>query len=475
MTSLLARPAKRLRVPPRYLALLFLPLAVPGRAAPPAPSWQAGAAAVDITPDGPVWQAGFAKRAGPSQGVALPIHAKALALADGGGARVVIVTLDLVGIPLPLREKVAQEAARRYRLPPESLLLNSSHTHSAPALSREEVEVTGFYGYKPADPVYADRAEAYLPVVEEKTIQVIGQALANLQPATLDYTHAHAGFAMNRRLHVGTTVRHEASPDGPVDPDVPVLRVSGADGRVRAILFGYACHNTAVTGAVCLINGDYAGYAQVDLEKEHPGAVALFVQGAAGDQNPYPRGTLEYAARFGRSLADAVDAALSVSVLRPVAGPLRTALGHAQLAYAEDSRADLERRLQSSDKMARVRAAAWLKQLDATGKLPTSYPCPVQVIRFGTDLLLVAVGGEPTVEYSLRLKRELAGGPAAVWFAGYSNDVFGYLGSRQVLIEGGYEGYDTNVDSARHPGPYALSIEDRVVGEVYDLIRETNH
>jgi len=44
-----------------------------------------------------------------------------------------------------------------------------------------------------------------------------------------------------------------------------------------------------------------------------------------------------------------------------------------------------------------------------------------------------------------------------------------------VLIEGGYEGYDTNVDSARHPGPYALSIEDRVVGEVYDLIRETNH
>ena len=439
MISPLPRPTKRWRVPLHSILILFC-AATGGRLAAAAPAWQAGAAAVDITPAGPIWQGGFAKRAGPSQGMALPIKTKALALTDGAGTRLVIVTMDLLEIPRVMREKVEQEAARRYQLAPESLLLNCSHTHSGPALNHEEVDVTAFYGFTPADPIYRGKADAYLPVAEEKIVQAIGQAIANLQPATLDYTHARAGFAMNRRLIVDNVVHHEANPDGPVDHDVPVLRISGADGHIRAILFGYACHNTTVTGSTRLISGDYAGFAQADLEKEHPGAIALFVQGAAGDQNPYPRGTVELAARFGRSLADSVDAALNVSVLRPVGGPLRTALGHAQLPYAETSRADLEKRLHSSDRMARIRAAAWLKQLDTTGKLPASYPCPVQVVRFGTDLLIVAVGGETTVEYSLRLKRELAGGPAAVWYAGYSNEVFGYLGSRKVLIEGGYEG-----------------------------------
>ena len=71
-----------------------------------------------------------------------------------------------------------------------------------------------------------------------------------------------------------------------------------------------------------------------------------------------------------------------------------------------------------------------MKQLDAE-TLQDSYPCPVQVVQFGADLTLVAIGGEATVEYSLRLKRELKSGPAAVWVAGYSNDGFGYLGSKQ--------------------------------------------
>jgi neutral ceramidase len=105
--------------------------------------------------------------------------------------------------------------------------------------------------------------------------------------------------------------------------------------------------------------------------------------------------------------------------------------------------------------------------------LEDSYPCPVQVVQFGADLTLVAIGGEATVEYSLRLKRELKSGPAAVWVAGYSNDGFGYLGSKQVILEGGYEGYSANL--RRHPGPWATDTEDRVIQKVYELLRSLNH
>ena len=92
----------------------------------------------------------------------------------------------------------------------------------------------------------------------------------------------------------------------------------------------------------------------------------------------------------------------------------------------------------------------------------------MQVVQFGADLTLVAIAGEVVVDYSLRLKRELTG-DAAVWVAGYSNDVFGYLGSRRVIAEGGYEGGDANTRILNHPGRFTLDAEERVVAKVHVL------
>ncbi|MDO8541373.1 MAG: neutral/alkaline non-lysosomal ceramidase N-terminal domain-containing protein [Opitutaceae bacterium] len=423
--------------------------------------WKAGAAAIDITPEGPIWMAGYGARKKPSEGVSQKLFAKALALEDAWGTPMVMVTLDLISVPRRVRDEVERQSRERYQLRPESLLLNASHTHSGPAP----------YARGVGDPAYVEKAESYGRMLEQKIVEVIGQAIARLEPATLHYTHARAGFAMNRRLRVGTEIRNSPNPEGPVDHDVPVLRVTGADKKVRAILFGYACHNT-VTGFYT-INADYAGYAQAFLEETRPGTVALFMMGAGGDQNPYPRHlSLEQSAQHGRTLANAVEAALSVTTPRPVLGPLRSAFGHAELDYADISRADLERRAQSRAADEKKRAGELLAQLEK-GTLPKSYPCPVQVVQFGTDVTLIAIGGETTVDYSLRLKHELGSGPAAIWVAGYSNDVFGYLGSRRVIVEGGYEGYSANL--GRHPGPWATSSEDRIISLVYELSRSINH
>lgn len=442
-------------------ALLVIPAAVAAEK-PEAIAWKAGAAAVDITPEGPVWMAGYGNRNKPSEGVAQRLYAKALAIEDTAGARMVFVTLDLIGVPRPVREAVERQSGERHGLRPESILLNASHTHSGPSP----------YGRGVGDAAFVAKADAYGRALEGKIVQVIGDALSHSEPAVMHYTRARAGFAMNRRLPVGTEIRNSPNPDGPVDHDVPVLRVTGRDGNLKAILFGYACHNT-VTGFYT-INGDYAGYAQAYLQEARPGVVALFMMGAGGDQNPYPRHvSLEQSAQHGRTLANAVEAALSVVTQRPVLGPLRSAYGYAELDFADTGRADLERRSRSRNTAERTRAEELLKKLDAGEPLPKSYPCPVQVVHFGTDLTLAAIGGETTVDYSLRLKRELGTGRAAVWVAGYSNDGFGYLGSRRVIIEGGYEGYSANL--ARHPGPWATTTEDRVIEKFYELSRSINH
>ena len=130
---------------------------------------------------------------------------------------------------------------------------------------------------------------------------------------------AEAHFAVNRREISGNSVKIGINAAGPKDDEVPVLRVAGADGRVRAVLFGYACHNTTLTGDDNLINGDYAGYAQQGIERENPGATAMFVMLAGADQNPNPRGNVRIAQEHGKSLAAAVNASLR-GKLSPLSG-----------------------------------------------------------------------------------------------------------------------------------------------------------
>lgn len=471
---------RRMRTPYRHVRLTLLllvaltgPSVLPTAGAAPdggSLEWQAGIARATITPAEPMWMAGYAARTKPSEGKVHDLHAKALALQDADGARLIIVTVDLIGIDRGIRKWVEKEVKRRFRLGPESLLINASHTHSGPVLRQTRYSIYGdsLYGLTPEQ---VEQCRIYSERLQGQIADLVGAALENLAPARLAYTHARAGFAMNRRLNPGQGYRISANPDGPVDHDVPVLRVGGPDGALRALVFGYACHCTTLS--FYQFCGDYAGFAQEYLEQAHPGTTALFVAGCGADQNPYPRhgdGALEFCRQHGRALANAVEAAL-LGPPRPVGGPLRTAWEEITLEFAEPpSREALEQQAKSKDKYDRAHAEFLLQELDRNGAITTTYPYPVQMIRFGDTVTMVALAGEVVVDYSLRFKRELAG--PAVWVAGYSNDVFGYVPSLRVLKEGGYEGGGA-MRYTPLPGPFAPSVEQRIVKAVHKLARET--
>jgi hypothetical protein len=324
------------------------------------------------------------------------------------------------------------------------------------------------YGLSPGQIQQSNR---YVDDLQQKLLELIGRAIDSMAPAKLAYTHARAGFAMNRRSKMEGGYRISPNPDGPVDHDVPVLRIDSPDGKLRAVMFGYACHCTTLS--FYKFCGDYAGFAQQYIEQAHPGTTALFITGCGGDQNPYPRGgpnTLEYCKQHGRALANGVEAALTPRA-RPVAGPIRAALDTVTLEFAKPpGREQLEQRAKSSDKYDRRHAQVLLEELERNGAIRTTYPYLVQVVRFGDDLTMVALAGEVVVDYSLRLKAELTG--QAVWVAAYSNDVFGYVPSLRVLREGGYEGGDA-MRYTELPGPFASSVEQRVVDKVHELAART--
>jgi neutral ceramidase len=382
--------------------------------AKPATNWKAGAASVKITPQQPLPMAGYAGRKEPAEGTEQDLFAKALAIEDSEGHRVVFVTLDLIGVLQELRETVVTQAQEKYGLAPASLLLNASHTHCGPAYGNAE-------------------ARKYFESLKVTLVELIGHALERLEPATLSYNFARASVAMNRRTPTNSGYRNHPNPAGPVDHTVPVLSVRNAAGELRTVVFGYACHNTTMGFRKWL--GDYAGYAQEYFEQDHPGVTALFMMGCGGDQNPYPRSELKYARMHGRTLATAIEAALEVNQKPPLhqralRGPVRCELETVDLQFETTGRPD--------------------------------FPYPVQLVQFGDDLLLIALASEVVVDYSLRLKLELTkpNGPA-VWVAGYSNVYAGYIPSRRVLVEGGYEAASR---------PWHPSLEERIVGKAHDLV-----
>ncbi len=429
-----------------FLGTLAGALLVPRPRSP----WKAGVAVVDITPQAPVWMAGFAARTCPPQGVALPLHAKALALEDERGSRAVLVSLDVLGVTAPLAASVAEDVRRRHGLPREALLINASHTHCGPVVGD-----TLSVAYELTDGQWSAVRE-YEQELARKVTDVIGEALRRLRPGRLYFGQGEAGFAANRRV--------QFTPEGPVDHSVPVLRVEGDGGRCLAVAFGYACHNTTLQADFCRFHGDYAGVAQAAVEKRNPGASALFVAGCGADANPKPRGTLELVERHGTALADAVEA----TRLTPVSGPLRVAYGEVDLPFAPPpGRSEWEARSRGDDPYVRRHAGLMLEALDRDGRLQSVQPEPVQLWRFGRDLTLIALGGEVVVDYALRLKRDYPN--ERLWVAGYSNDVFGYVPSRRVLEEGGYEGGGAMIYYGK-PGPFAPEVEERIHQKVRRLM-----
>ncbi len=427
--------------------------------APPL-EWKGAAARTVITPTEPMYMAGYASRNKPSEGVALDLYAKVLVLEDAQGQQQGIVTLDLIGVPRPVRERLEVAIRERFQWPPEALWINASHTHCGP-----ELRATAYDGKTPADE-RTKQAAAYVARLEAAILDMLADCRSRLAPVKLGWSHARCGFAMNRRLPTPTGFQNSPYPDGPVDHDVPILRVDDAEGKLQAVLFGYACHNTTL--GFYEFCGDYAGFAQRAVEEAHPGVVALFAIGCGGDQNPYPRGQLDLCQQHGRSLATAVEAGL-LPAAKPIRGKLSRGIETVTLEFAPPpDKATLETRTQSKNVYEAAHAKRMLALLEKNGKINTTYPYLIQAIRLGDEVTIITLAGEVVVDYSLRLKRELTG--SATWVAGYSNDVFGYVPSRRVLEEGGYEGGGAMLYTS-HPGPFAPDVEERIITGVHGLVK----
>lgn len=418
-------------------------------------SWKAGVAKYDITPQSPMWMAGYRSRKTPSKGKLHPIWLKVLALEDAWGNKCILVTSDLVGWPKVLSDAIRQTVNSKYGLEKSQIILNSSHTHTGPLLQ----DLFTIYNLQNEELL---KVSDYSNDIKSKVVELVGKAIEAMEPVTLYSGNGVARFQVNRRNNNASTLYKSSDLNGPNDYSVPVIKVMRQDKSLLAIVFGYACHPTVLN--INKWSGDYPGFAQMELEKDHPGAVALFFQGAGADQNPLPRRTIPLARQYGRTLAAAVDRVMEEE-MKQLESTLSTAYTEIRLDLnPPPSLQELENFCEMSTGSEKIWGETHLNKLKTGKSLIEEYPFPIQIWKLG-DQIVFALGGETLVGYAIQLK-EIFGYESFVM--GYSNDVMGYIPTAKVLQEGGYEGATSQVTYSL-PSKWSYNIETTIINNLVSL------
>ncbi len=216
---------------------------------------QAGAAASKITPSKQVYLAGYSPNRPNTGGVHDDIWARALVL-QIGQERIAIAVCDLIGL---LRDDVQRIRQRVRNVPPNRIIVASTHVHSAP-------DTIGLWG---PQPTVSGRDTEYMNFLIETVARTIDEAASQLQPATI-------GFARTRVEGISTNYRVREI----LDTEAAVLQVRRkADNKPIATLTNFACHPEVLNNDQ--LTADFPNWFYRTVEAQG-GGVAIFVNGALG-------------------------------------------------------------------------------------------------------------------------------------------------------------------------------------------------
>ena len=388
--------------------LCFRAFAWPGNAG----ALEAGIARIDITPrqvqDVPMsgYTDGYELL---SAGLHDSLYARVLVLSDGQ-QQIALASLDLIGFNVDFTPGPGRLPRLLRSLGLNGWLLVSTHTHGGPKVLHLGQPYAADHSWPPAP---------YVTWVEDRVAAAVREALGGLQPVRLAVGSGSADLSFNRRLlHQDGRVEmiwgrgRQTDPEmlGPTDPEVGVIRIDDLDGTPLAVLFNYACHAVVLGGGNHLLTADFPGFAMAHVEEQFPGALAIFLQGAAGDLDPW----IDVQNLFAPAQSQGEE--LGREVVRVTT----------QLANGENG----------LDPDAEIHWTPLLRSFRLIRDSQRAVATHFGVLRLGRRVAFASLPGEPFVELQLDLK---ARSPLPYTFLlGYTNGYVGYFPTLQAAREGGY-------------------------------------
>ena len=370
-------------------AFCLLPFALLLSAEPAKAQLVAGVGKAEITPPVGTPLAGYGARAGkPSTGVHDPTEARALII-DNGVEKVAFVSVDHLGYDHAMVERIRSIASAATEIKPDRIFVMSSHTHA------------GGGAYLEIFPILAGRYDPKIRAFyEERAAEAIVRANRDLKPARIA-----VGAGEARGI---SRFRSKWPPDGPVYPEVGVIRIdSAATGKPIAVLMNFAAHPTVLGAKNFEFSADYVGYARSALEKMMGGEVmAIFANGAQGTIAPHAfQGNTEW------ERAENVGTILAAEVFK----------------------VSLMIKPQETTEIRLARATFDIKPQPPTGfpagvPFPPAYTTEVNAISFDNRVAFVTIPGELSSILNLQIKeRGRLLGFEKTFLLGLTNDALGYI------------------------------------------------
>jgi len=427
-----------------------------------------GFAKTEITPEVPLRLSGYGNRSAVFEGIDEPLFIRALAIKTPDQKICTLVSLDSIGFADSFIDRIAKQLKKQYGMHRDQLVVCSTHSHTSP----QPVEGLSNIFSNPLTDTQLQASREYWNAVEARILSTIGQAIQDLRPGKMSIVTGKVSFAQNRRvLKNGKWAGFGVNPEGPVDHSLPLIKITDQAGKIRGLVFNYACHCTTFGSDYNRLNGDWAGYAAKYIEEQQGDITAICTIGCGADQNPI-RGkkniAKDLAIGHGRAIALEVTRLLK-QPMQEVTANLKTAFGVADLPIDRPSEMTLKQALENPRPQVKRHAENMLAIYKKQGQLPKTYPAPVQVWNFGNQLTMIFLGGEVVVDYVLRLKKEIKSD--SVWVTAYANDVFGYVASERMRDEGGYE-YDFSMIYYNQPGPWAQGTEEILINRIHELVKQ---
>lgn len=434
--------------------------------------FQAGVGRVDITPplSAPHASWGAQLHVLPD-GVETALWVTALVVGDKT-TTAALIDLDLVIVSREESEAIRAAVGEALGIPPSAVRVSVTHNHAGPPPSawnwtREGASaLAGYYALLPAYAAGAARLAA-----------------ANRRAATAAVGSGESRVAVNRReiSPEGRPVTG-VNPEGPIDPEVFVLRIDAATGDPLAAVVGYTMHPTTLGPGNRIVSPDWPGHLKRTVESL-TGATCLFAQGATGDIGPGPDGftddlsvprrlgtmvgceasrvflglgsaavqhrherVWESGAPLGRWTAEPVAVSTPAVAVRSemVALPL---IEQPPLATAKTRVDEAEQRLHAlkaaNAPAAEVEAATFvtkranmaLFRVERYGG-QSDAPVEVHLLKIG-PAVLVGTEGEPFAAIGQAVKADSPW--PATWFGGYTGGWAGYVPTADAYPLGGYE------------------------------------
>jgi hypothetical protein len=389
--------------------------------------------------------AGYAARVGGSEGLLDELTASCLAL-EANGERFLLIALDLIGVD----PSMVDELAARLDMPPASIAISASHTHSGPAGVLKRLH-----------PAEEERVDARLrSEVMRAAERAARTALETRVDVAVTFSRAAVeGVAANRNV-----------PDGPFDSRVSAIRVRTPAGDPVATVVHFACHPTILPASSRMISAEFPGAMRRYLPASEFGAV-LFANGAAGDVSTrFTRCAQDVieVERVGRAIANAVrgdsamiplapsitsrrfDATIRLRDRSDVDGAGDLAL-RATKALERDDLPPAQRRIEET----RLQGAEILQRMaERFDAMPDRIPVSVWTLG---ELTLVGFPGELFASLGMELTQVRE--PALVF--GYTNGYFGYFPDRAAYESGTYEALAS---------PFAPGASEEVIASLRERI-----